>query len=179
MPDVLRLRNPAIRREIRRLEVPELLAEMRIHLRDPLCDQPTGRDHQSAVHQAAQFQFPENESGLDSLAQPDLIREQEADAVPRNRLPQRSDLVWQGNDRSVDGREKHVFREQVRQPRRHQKIAQARCGRRCIVPVPCRLHEVAFRHKHDGVTIGEPDSDGRRIPEIKAFNDMGGRLMCL
>ncbi len=72
----------AKRGELGRFDQPERLAEVQAHLRLPLAHQALRRHHQHAPHHPAQLQLPQDQPGLDGLAQADLVRQQVADALP-------------------------------------------------------------------------------------------------
>ena len=67
--------------ELARRQEPELLAEVGLHLLDPLRHQTLGGDDQHPLHQPPQLEFPEDQPGFDGLAQADFIGQQVTNPV--------------------------------------------------------------------------------------------------
>ena len=68
------------------------------HFADPLAHQPLRGDDQRPLDQPAKLEFPQNESGLDGLAQADLVRQEIAHPVIGDGAGQGPYLVGQRND---------------------------------------------------------------------------------
>ena len=59
----------------------ELLVEVHHHLGNPLSDQSLRCDDQRALDQPAELESPQDEPGLDGLAQTDLVRQEIAHPI--------------------------------------------------------------------------------------------------
>ena len=59
----------------------ESLAEVDYHLGNPLCYQSLRGDDQRPLDQPAELELPHDETGLDGLAQADLVRQEIAHTV--------------------------------------------------------------------------------------------------
>ena len=116
-PHVVARRNAPVGTEIARGVVPELLAEVRLHFRDPLRHESLRREHKDAAHEAAQLKFPHDQSRFDGLAETHLVGQQHTNAILRGCPAQRPELVWQGNDCGPNRCEKDVIVQQVRDAR--------------------------------------------------------------
>src|SRR5262249_124735 len=80
----------------------EVLVEMRFNFRLPLQHQPGRRDDEHALYQTADLELPDNQTGLDRLAEPHLVGKEVPDAVARYRPLQGIELVRERNDRAFE-----------------------------------------------------------------------------
>ena len=78
------------------------------NLVDPLRHNARGRDDKSPAHEAANLEFPEDQSGLDCLAKTDFVGEQVANAVAGHGTGERLKLMGQRDDASLQRCHKRV-----------------------------------------------------------------------
>ena len=72
-PDVLLWSHAAIHGKIARRQELKCFTKMGVHFCHPLGDESAWRDHERALHQSSELQFPHDEPGLDGFAEPYLI----------------------------------------------------------------------------------------------------------
>src|SRR4051794_36062730 len=68
-------------------------AELTLQLVLPLPDHTGGRGDDHEIYAAPKQQLSENQSGLDRLPRPDVIRNQQVHARKAKRLPERQELI--------------------------------------------------------------------------------------
>ncbi len=115
-PDVLSAGEVPPGRELARRQEPELLAEVGLHLLHPLRHESLGGDDQHPLHQPSQLQFPEDQPGLDGLAQADFIGQQVANPVAGDGTGQGVKLVRQRDDARFERGQQHVLGQGVGDP---------------------------------------------------------------
>ena len=98
--------------------------ELGLELLPPLPDQRCRSQHQHAVDHAAQQILLEHHSGLDGLAEPDLVSEQHAAAKLLEHLAHGLDLVPEGFD-AAQMRQAEQFVEALREAEMGESLAQA------------------------------------------------------
>ena len=87
----------------------EGLPKVEAHLADPLAHQSFRGYHQRPLNQAAELELSHDKTGLDGLAQADLIRQEIAHPVISDSARQGVNLVGQRDDGGLDGREQDVL----------------------------------------------------------------------
>jgi len=147
----------------------EGLAEVEAHLADPLAHQSLRGDDQRPLDQPAKLELPQNESGLDGLAQADLVRQEIAHAVVGDGAGQGPYLVRKRDDGGLDGSEQDVLGQGVGYP----------CGSSDVGDIvrragACALQglEPGSRDTDHGVAPGQPDAAGCLTPERLGFDDL-------
>ena len=150
---------------------PEILVEVGAHFGDPLRHETRGRNDEDALNQTAQLQLPQDQSGFDSLAESHLIGQQIPHAIPRHRPRERVDLMRQGNDGTLEGRDQGVALQGVGHPRGGSDVRHAvrrEQGRFADRP------EIRDGDPHRGVLVREPGKRGRLPPEVGRRGDLDG-----
>ena len=174
LPDVVFLGDAAERGEVARDEEAELLVEVGAHFRDPLGDESLGRHDQRAAHRATQLELAHDEPCLDRLAQADLVRQQVADAVVRDRTRQGADLVRQGDHRRLDGRQQDVLGQGVGDSGRRRQVGEPRgTARRAL----SRGLELARPDADSRVPGGNPHAVQRVPPQVLHLDDPADLLV--
>ena len=94
----------------------ESLTEVEAHLADPLAHQSLRGDDQRPLDQPTELQFPHDETGLNGLAQADLVRQQIAHSIIGDGTGQGPDLVRQRDDGGLDGRKQDILSQGIGHP---------------------------------------------------------------
>ena len=147
----------------------EGLPEMEAHLADPLAHQSLRSDNQRPLDQPAELELPHDETGLDGLAQADLVRQEIAHPVVGDGAGQSPNLVRQRDDGGLDGREQDILGQGVGHPRGSSDVGDIvrRASARALQGL-----EPGSRDADHGVAAGQPDAAGRLTPERLGFDDL-------
>ena len=159
--------------QLGRLDELELLTEVQAHFGLPLAHETLGRHHQDALHPAAQFQFAQDQAGLDRFTEAHLIGQQVANAVAADRAVQRVKLVRQRHHTGLDGRQQQVVLQRIQQ-----------LGRRCGVQDLLHARAHAFQRSkvrcpgaHHRVPGWQPHAVGHLAPHVLPLDHAAGRCL--
>ena len=145
--------------------------ELGLQLLAPLPHQRRRRQHQHALDHAAQQVFLEHHAGLDSLAEPDFVRQQYAAAELFQHLAHGLDLMAEGFDPMQMGQAQQLV-EALRQAEMGEALAQpvpSAVGFRCSLRGGLQRREVELhRQRNVDSNVGQTGGRGRRL-------DCGGR----
>ena len=159
--------------QLGRLDELELLTEVQAHFGLPLAHETLGRHHQDALHPAAQFQFAQDQAGLDRFTEAHLIGQQVANAVAADGAVQCIELVRQWHHAGLDGRQQQVVL---------QRIQQLGCRR----GVEDLFHALAHAFQrgqihrpsaHNSVLGGQPHAVGHLAPHVLPLDHAAGRCL--
>ena len=145
------------------------LAEMEPHFAHPLRHQPLGGDDQRPFDQPPQFEFADDQAGLDGLAQPDLVGQEVADPVVGDRAGEGPDLVRQRDDRRLDGGQQQVLSQGVGHPGGGGDVGDVVWG---TIRGGFRGFELRSGNADYRVGGGQPHPAGRFAPERLGLDDL-------
>jgi len=121
-PEVFLAGDLAVGGELTGVEMAEFLAKALPHFGEPLRDESLWRHDQDTLHEAAQLQLADDETGLDRLAEAHLVGEEVTHPSRMGQhLAQCPDLVGQWHHRRIDRREELVVVEQVEDTADHRR----------------------------------------------------------
>ena len=153
---------------------PEVLVEVALHLRLPLQHQSRRSDDEDPPHKPANLQLAQDQTGLDRLAEPHLVRQQIADAIAGDGALQSEQLVGQRDDRAFQRSDQRVPLQRVGDARGGADIGKAVEEMRLA---RFQRGETLLQHPDGSPAARQPDQAGRLSPQRVGIDDAAGFIM--